>query len=75
MSELKYLSCLFRLCRLGKSYLILVNFLIACFGCTLVAFGIMTSQRKFDDAILFPVNILKSKQLEIETRLLCEETC
>ncbi|KAI8097488.1 Tetraspanin family-domain-containing protein [Halteromyces radiatus] len=45
--------------RLSKWYIITVNFLIACFGCGLMAFGLMSSQLKFNDAILFPVNIIK----------------
>ncbi|CAO3642328.1 unnamed protein product [Cunninghamella blakesleeana] len=45
--------------RLNKCYLITVNFLFACFGCGLIAFGVMGIQQKFDGAILYPSNILK----------------
>ncbi|KAI9303967.1 Tetraspanin family-domain-containing protein [Cunninghamella echinulata] len=45
--------------RLNKCYLITVNFLFACFGCGLIAFGVMGIQQKFEGAILYPANILK----------------
>ncbi|KAI7866421.1 Tetraspanin family-domain-containing protein [Spinellus fusiger] len=44
---------------ISKGYIFTTNFLSACFGCGLIAFGMMGSQHKFDGAFLFPMNILK----------------
>ncbi|OAC97989.1 hypothetical protein MUCCIDRAFT_168133 [Mucor lusitanicus CBS 277.49] len=40
-------------------YLVLTNILFFLCGCILLAFGMMATQMKITDSILFPVNILK----------------
>ncbi|KAI7888080.1 Tetraspanin family-domain-containing protein [Mucor mucedo] len=43
----------------SQVYLILTNLLFFICGCGLLAFGMMATQAKFNDAILIPINILK----------------